>query len=233
MAEVKEAAVKLLGELISGQDRASLVRYFENFLTASRWLRELPDTLRDALRASNTIPHRELTLGDLRDIVSLAHTQGSEEAARRLNELNEALFKDPAFFKRLVSRWEKSRRWIVLKDILAAHEKGLFGTSVPAALAQAEGVVVDSLPGHRGSVRAKHVLAHVRRDADLNELYGDVIERFVTKFLLENFNHGEAVPHFSRHAILHGADITYAEESKSIKAILWLDFLMYGFGQQA
>ena len=133
--------------------------------------------------------------------------------------------------KEIVAGWEQKtflkRRLTILRCAVDAHVRGDYALSVPALLAQIEGIVADYF-GCRGHVAWKKVKSNVTQlmlDGGLLE-YNDLYRQFVMDVVLANFEHGDPIPDLNRHAILHGADIDYARAEKSLKAILVLDFLL-------
>ena len=52
---------------------------------------------------------------------------------------------------------------------------------------------------------------------------GLALSSFVNDVLYEQFWHGQAIPPFSRHAVLHGADVDYATESNARTAVLAIE----------
>lgn len=59
-----------------------------------------------------------------------------------------------------------------------------------------------------------------------DDLFAPLVRNFVDHFLFAPFEHGDPAPTFSRHAILHGADLTHGTASKSIRALIWVDCVL-------
>ena len=139
-------------------------------------------------------------------------------------------YRKRGFVKAILKRWQ-TRECLapqihILTDAVVAHNKGLYTLSVPAILPQIEGVIAQSYR-HTGRMSGKKrdeymcsLLSHgFGPDADT------AFRRLIQDLLYVSFDHGDAIPELSRHAILHGADLGYNEEAKSLRAILILDFL--------
>lgn len=204
---------------------AQVREFAEMFERVGEWLKTAPEQLRQGLEDDGTIPHPELSLGDLARVTRAFDDRGKEGAVEVLNTLHSDLFADEDFMRRLKVRWSGSNRAPVLEQILAAHEAGLYAVSVPAGLAQAEGVVVDAV-GHKGTLTAKMLLQHLATLSPDAGVHGPVVAQFINKFLFMQFHHGSSVPLFSRHAILHGADIRYGTKSNSLRTLIWIDYLL-------
>lgn len=157
--------------------------------------------------------------------VEQAYRAGGEQAAQtEMLRLQGELFTKPGERSRVEARWQESRRWPVLKDILASHDAGFYGTSVPAAIAQAEGIIAEGMK-HRGKMHSavyEKLLDRLFKDDDLSN---PLVKRFRMK-LMTHFEHGDDAPEFSRHAILHGGDWSYGTVQNSIRALAWLDCLL-------
>ena len=206
--------------------REPLIEFLQGLARFQQWFEEAPEALRAALVAEGAFPHPGImTLHDLNELIVEFRLRGPTAAVERLHRLHEELFADTDFRSRLKARWEKSRRWAILEHILRAHDAELYCVSVPAALAQAEGIVVDAmahtgmLPG--GQLRA--YIAHLRTEPNLEGL---AVDDFASKFLFAGFTHGSSIPRFSRHAILHGADTAYGTKRSSLLALVWVDYLL-------
>lgn len=123
------------------------------------------------------------------------------------------------------ARPQLSSRLAILEAAVEAHIEGKYALSVPAILPQIEGFVVDYV-GHKGYLR-KGYDAYIAKmltggDQDLSRCYRDLIHLN----LLAGFHHGRPLnPFINRHSILHGADLSYATQAVSLRAILIFDFL--------
>lgn len=122
-------------------------------------------------------------------------------------------------------------RMHILKAGIKAHERGEYALSIPALLAQIEGIVATGY-GHKGHLSQRRYIAYLDRllTADW-DVMGDMAltNRVMIECLLADFGHNQVIPSLSRHAILHGADVSYPTEANSLKAILLLDRVVDSF----
>jgi hypothetical protein len=137
-------------------------------------------------------------------------------------------FYSPERLSELIGGWRAQgfnpRRLTIAVEAVRAHNEGRFELSVPALLPQIEGTIAEMF-GHSGTLSMKELRTYVR-SAFRGESRSDKIAvAFVVNVLHDQFRWGARVPHFSRHAILHGADVDYATAAKSLKLILIFDQL--------
>lgn len=154
------------------------------------------------------------------------------EEAGKLDEtrLADALvdFYNTERLRELLEAWGR-RKWLadrmpILKAAVEAHIRREYELSVPAILPQVDGLIGDAF-GHEGKLYGevledyiKELLAEDRPDS-----FRDATRAFWLDDVRSPAPLGEEMPELSRHAILHGADTEYAEESKSLRAILLFD----------
>ena len=110
-----------------------------------------------------------------------------------------------------------------------AHNLRMYNVSIPALLAQLEGLIVDSF--HiKGNVDG-HVLGMLlsillKSDTKKAFNFDNEIHKYYNDNILIGFKHGDAIKSsLSRHAILHGADKAFGTEANSLKAILLFDHI--------
>jgi len=135
----------------------------------------------------------------------------------------------------ILAEWERNPslgdRRPILRAALEAHIRGEYVLSVPAILPQIEGFVAENFghKGRMGSPKYKRYLKNLLRGSSIANT-NQLVLRFLADFVLESFKHGDAIPFdLNRHAILHGADTSYANPSTSLKAILLLDLIVRQF----
>ena len=208
-----------------GKFGPSILAFAQNFEQVQRWVEEAPERLREALKDAGTIPHPELSLEDIRTVTAAFEEFGGEAAVDRIRVLHAELFDDENFRRGLAARWRASGRRAALEQILQAHDAGFYYLTIPAALAQAEGIVAEMFQ-HHGDMKMKVLEDYLLSLQESTDLYGPSVETFVMRFLFEKFRHGDPVPAFSRHAILHGADTSYGTKDKSLRSIVWVDYLL-------
>jgi hypothetical protein len=132
----------------------------------------------------------------------------------------------------ILKGWEVRKcltaRVAILRQAVAAHQRGDFCTSIPAFLIVIEGLLTE-LYSHKGWVKAAHVKKYARKlttrsPGTLGE--GKFLRRFMAHVVLQDFVLGQPIPRgLSRHAILHGVKTDYGTEAHSLKAILTIEML--------
>ena len=222
---LRDAMDATLAPLRTPEAIAALTELVRRFQEVAKWLDGAPEQLRAALEDAGVVPHPDLSLPDLVNVIRAFRERGRDAAVETLRILHSELFDDPRFRASLRARWLATRRGSALEQILQAHEAGFYAASVPAALAHAEGIIADAA-GHTGHLKQDVLLGYVESMRAEDDLYGPVVAQFVGKFLFTRFLHGDPIPPFSRHAILHGADTAYGTKEKSLQALLWVDYLL-------
>jgi hypothetical protein len=190
------------------------------------WEKNAPSVLNDAIRSRGLIvPLSRMSLTDVRELLEIYRRLGDRAVTDRLVLHYDQIFGAPDFLNNLSSSWASRQslrpRLPILTQALRAHELALFAVSIPALIAQFEGIVAD-LSGHVGKMTFAELKRHVGTLAGASAI-GDILGTFVTDALLAQFHHGSLIPPFSRHAILHGGDIAYSTEMNSRTAILLID----------
>lgn len=203
-----------------------LLQRLQTLAFAPRWWAEhAPHELQRALRDAAVFPHPNLSLDDVTHLLVTYAEHGAAATVSQVRTLNDDLLSSSEFRQESASRWQKSRRAQILEQILAAHDAALYAVSIPTALAQAEGLVVDAA-AHQGLLPGDALLKHLHHLVPDDDFFGPVVHHFMGEFLFARFKHGQAPPAFSRHAILHGGDIVYATRENSVCAVLWVDYLL-------
>ncbi len=119
----------------------------------------------------------------------------------------------------------------ILEPAIEAHIRGEYALSVPAVLAQMEGIIAENF-GHKGFMGSQKYIAYIKRllKKDARENSEEVLLQFISDVILATFKHGTTIiSDLSRHAILHGGDISYDNVYTSLKAILALDMITSKF----
>ena len=226
----RQALLEALPEVLRGIGDSPLWRAILSGDLGSQ-LKQFPSELQEALIGEGHVPHMyELSLKDLAEVVRAHKEGGASAAVQRLHELHLELFtKGSPARAQIECRWQRSQRWPILSQVLQAHDAGLYGASVPAAIAQVEGVIAIYFdhPGKLLSSKLKEYLQQLfRASGEEPPVQAELTRQFSHEILLTGFNHGDPIPAFSRHAILHGADIDYGTLQNSIRALVWLDVLL-------
>lgn len=133
----------------------------------------------------------------------------------------------------IANNWETNcllkKRIAILRNVIMSHNQGMYNVSIPATLAQLEGVIIDTFD-IRGRVDGKIInilLKRLLKNRSDKYSFDDQILSFYRKNILSGFEHGKEVgSEISRHAILHGGDTDYGKQSNSIKTILLFDYIV-------
>ena len=225
--------LKDMNTVLSSPDvQARLTEWVRLLEAAQVWLEQAPEALKEALLDSMTLPHPELRLEQLGQVLDAHEKEGPGAAVAVVLRLNQELFEHAEFRKELQQRWQETNRWAVLEQVLASHDRGFYAVSIPPAIAQAEGVIATVIRGERPAQKVlnSEIKEHAQNDmAGGDELFGPCIADFVDG-LFRHFSHGDAeLPGLSRHAIMHGGATAYGTRENSIRALVWLDcVIMYG-----
>jgi hypothetical protein len=191
------------------------------------WEQHAPATLKSAISAHGLIvPISRMSFPDLFGLLAVHRDRGDAGVVQRVRELYEEVFGVVGLLDDLEASWAAHpllrRRQAILQQALRAHSLGMFAVSVPALIAQFEGLVADAA-SHRGQMNGPAMRARVAALTADASVAGAMFASFVGDALLAHFEHGAVVPPFSRHAILHGGDVEYATELNSRTAILLID----------
>ena len=120
----------------------------------------------------------------------------------------------------------KARR-AILGEIIEGHLQGYFSLTVPTMFAQLEGIVADQLaPSQSMSEKRWTRLIEVLTKSPADWPGDRTAKKFFLNCMLHGFRRPSSIPTGpSRHAVLHGADITYATQENSLKVILAFEYV--------
>ncbi|GLO66187.1 hypothetical protein [Oceanobacillus kimchii] len=130
--------------------------------------------------------------------------------------------------------WERlsflSERLPILRNVIMAHNLGMYGVSVPALVSQFEGVLVDGYKV-KGFVDGRKIatilddLLTVKEEQGVWD-FNQEIHNYYKENLLVRFEHGKEIESdLSRNGILHGGDKFFNKEQVSLKAVLLFDYI--------
>lgn len=186
-----------------------------------------------AMLALGWPPVMDIYVSQVREIAVRFESEDSEALA---DEVSAFLleFYDQATLERKLDDWRRLR-WVeerlpILERVVQAHCDGQYELSVPAMLPQIEGVVASGF-GHVGRLSGKALASLFDRllaqgDGTTDNAYLEYLNTVV----LVSFEHGTPIgSSLSRHAILHGADTSYATAANSLRTILLFDYLVAAF----
>ena len=131
---------------------------------------------------------------------------------------------------RIFKRWEKysflTKRIKLLEDSFYAYRIEKYSLSIPLMLAELEGTVVDffNIKGKSNMMLYKEYVLNALENNEIDD-YKKITKAYFMNCILAKFFHGDKVPKFSRHAILHGADVNFGTKVNSINLILTLDII--------
>jgi hypothetical protein len=220
-AAAMQTAVARISEAAKDVD---LERVTAAFKEGQAWIEAAPQKLKEALATEGLVPHPDLGLVHLRKLTTVFEASGAHAAATYLTNLHEEVLASEHFRKDAQERWEQVGRWRVFSEVLAAYDAKLYSVAIPAAFAQAEGIVAH-LFGLKGMKfpEFKERLAEMH-DEDM-DLYGPLVREVVAGLLLP-FEHGAPSARLNRHAVMHGGDVAYGTKENAIAAIIWADYIM-------
>lgn len=148
-----------------------------------------------------------------------------------------------ATLKEIKERWPL--RVPVLEDAFGAHRQGTYTLSIPAMLAQADGICFDILGTQLFGTKPKKALARVvdaqtvlSRRIPLDPIVDLFLEPLRTpSSVAENTRNRDTKraknPSYgplNRHAVLHGLQPDYGSEPNSLRAIMLIDYLAQAEG---
>ncbi len=234
LAEIRRFVDQIIRPLVElTHQGVDYLRHNPEFIESLRyWMTDAPADLKRAFGDAGYLIPEEMSMGDVAVVLRAYQDGGAQAAKDTIRRFYDELFRDPEYLGRLEERWEGhehsafSRRIHILRQALAAHRAGLWGAVVPTLLSQAEGIVAD-LAEHTGQLRTKRYKRLLLELPEDHQILAGIVRGFVDGHLLVGFNHGDPVPEFSRHAILHGADTAFATEHHSQRAILLIDYLCW------
>lgn len=239
---LSQSIAQTLTPLFTNRVSTIMERFAKDFEDLSRRIREQAER---GIRFSQVMmdlgwpPPVDLPMALVNKLLQLVDDRGLEDAAPDI-EKEICAYYTPERLRRKVRAWGKTRllgrRKRILEKAVKAHIDGDYELSVPAMVAQVEGVIADGF-GHVGRMNGKqyhkYLDSHFQApgDSGVEDAANQAVRAFVAKVLLAQFEHGKpSQSQLSRHAILHGGDTDYPKEENSLKAILILDVLQDSFG---
>jgi hypothetical protein len=222
--------ITALEEAMAGMQR------FNSHLAVHSFVGHLNEMMADLERKSTRLekmltemkwPPPSLLPAPLADEITLAYAKGTLSATE-VEELF-VVFYTPERLKEMVETWdakaEFQSRTKIAKAAIWAHNHEKFELSIPALLPQIEGLLGE-LFGHKGRFNGQHFLKYLKAVFGRDSRFDQIAVSFFMKVLLENFEWGDPMPAFSRHAILHGGDLNYGTAANSLRLILVFDLVL-------
>lgn len=130
----------------------------------------------------------------------------------------------------ILNKWQGysflENRISLLSDGVNACIKGQYSLSIPLLLTQLEGSVVEffNIEGKSNMNKYKKYTLELLDNFEIDD-YGRIAKTYFMQYILAEFFHGDSIPKFSRHAIMHGADIGFGTQINNINLILTLDII--------
>lgn len=174
-------------------------------------------------------PHYDLLPYEVTRIVEL-YEEDQEKAITYTNDFMLKKF-DHDNLQMMLEKWGNAKwtenRVEIFTDIMNAHKNKMYYVSIPATIAQIEGIIAQGFD-HYGKMNGNHIKEYLTRL--LSEVgrfsFDEGIKAFYFKNVLASFEHGKPIRSFlSRNAILHGADVGYGTPENSLKCILLFDYI--------
>jgi hypothetical protein len=229
---------KMLAEAL--QPDSKLRRFVDAWPQIETRMKSMGNAVREAFARAEVPPCRLLSIENWEEIETAYQGTGADEAATVATRLSCEALKDEATRNQMMAEWRGNpvvaKRADIVEQAMTAHAHGWYALSVPPLLAQLEGIVADGKHiGERAARRFSQdsIKEYVRELAVADDLMGEFIVHFVSNIVLANFYRGDVLPEFSRHAILHGADVEYGNEVNSAKAILVFDYVQHLLGEES
>jgi len=181
-------------------------------------------------------PHEGMDISTIRGIAQ-AYTNDKEHLSEIIDQIM-CDYYDDDFIMMISGLWEENdtikERLPILRNVIMAHNQGMYNVAIPSILAQFEGSLVDAF-NIRGKVDGTIVNKLIRillknNSSDTLWSFDKEIHKFYEENLMVSFNHGGLIgSKVSRHAILHGGDKEYGTQENSIKLILLFDYIATEF----
>ncbi|WP_410503295.1 hypothetical protein RIF24_16915 (plasmid) [Exiguobacterium acetylicum] len=164
---------------------------------------------------------RDLTLNDLADDPNLLITE--------TNTFMEGYYTNDSM-EELLNRWKKNdilnRRIHIIKSAFEAHKDKKYDLSIPVFFAQLEGIVRENLHDKKKeNMSYKNMRDYISDIRNGKKDVKSLIDYFKSN-LHEGFQEGKELnSDLSRHAILHGYDVSYGSKVNSLKLIIIFDII--------
>lgn len=177
-------------------------------------------------------PHEDMDITTMRNIAK-SYTSDKESLFQVIDQVM-CHYYNNTFLSSMAKKWEYNNqikdRLPILRNVIMAHNQGMYYVSIPAILSQFEGTLIDTfdIKGIVGGHIIKQLLRGLLVDNSTDDFvnFDDGIYKYYEKNVLVRFNHGDEIESdISRHAILHGGDINYGKQANSIKLILLFDYI--------
>ncbi|EJS12682.1 hypothetical protein IKS_03679 [Bacillus cereus VDM062] len=229
---------------VIGQRMQGTLNTFDFYDSLSN-LRELAQRQEEATLKFKTImvelgfpPHDFIPINITGRIIRLYEGKGIEYTKRFLERYMCMFVYNKEALIEMHNSWQQAewleKRLPIISTVIEGHLNGYYMLTVPAMLAQVEGVLVEGIlkleavaPDERiNFAHQKSFLGQFLLGNKSSFSFDEQIEEFYLNTVLVNFDRGKEVESdLSRHAILHGEDVNYGTKINSLKGILIFDYL--------
>lgn len=214
----------------------------ESVQLKKQWLKRLninAEKLARKCKESGWISNKHMNIKQMGVIARLSD-EDPEFLETHIDEIFLTIF-DEAVLHDLLKEWSE-KKWLnsrlpILKEAVDSHLQCMFFTSVPAMLAQIEGVIYKGFGFDKKTnfedYKEKYVKILLQKTDDYMEsVLNSCVDDIISEMLLARFDYFEQplkFPFISRHAVLHGSYTEYGTAANSLKCILLFDYLQAQF----
>lgn len=177
-------------------------------------------------------PHHSIDIIKLRYIANDYREKGKEYVATYIDDFMGEYYDDREI-SGIGADWENHdfllSRIALLRNVIMAHNLGMYHLSVATIVTQLEGVIIDAfdVKGRVDGPIVKALLGELLISEDSDLSFDDGIRLYYEQQILVPFSHGELVKsEVGRNAITHGSYTDFGKKNTSIKLILLFDYLV-------
>lgn len=122
-----------------------------------------------------------------------------------------------------------SHRIHIIEEAVFAYHHEKYYLAIPVFFSQIEGIIAEFF-NHKKAMGLKQYEKYISKIISSNpesfQYSNEITKAYFFNNLLEHFTHGEDIPKFSRHAIIHGGDVYYGTKINSINIMIIFDTLL-------
>ena len=169
---------------------------------------------------------------DIEDMIFISEHKEDKNINEIINNIIYENYTDDIIDK-MLETWKEYRfidkRIHILEDAINAYKSEKYNLSIPVFFSQLEGTIADS-SNHIGRLDGRKYREYIdeiiKKNNDSNGYCDDIIKSYFFNSILQHFVHGNDIPNFSRHAILHGADVSYGTKINNLNIIITFDTML-------
>ncbi|EOO33277.1 hypothetical protein IIU_03390 [Bacillus cereus VD133] len=213
----------------------------ERLISLREWAKEAEETtlkFKTIMVELGFPPHDFMPIYSRQRVIQLYGEKGIEYTKRFLERYMCMFAYNKETLIEMRNSWQRAewleKRFSIINTVIEGHLNGHYMLTVPTMLAQIEGVLVEGIlkleavaPDEQIKYRhQKSFLGQFLLGDKGSFSFDEQIEEFYLNTVLANFDRGKEVESdLSRHAILHGEDVSYGTKINSLKSILIFDYL--------